>query len=900
MGIPSNLHPWWARRPLVAARAVLWASLVDDPSAHPKIFPTLEKQAQERARLFKIMENLVAWDNSNNQEILAEARREIERSCVGDLPDVLDPFCGGGTIPLEANRLGLPTFGSDLNPVSTLITKALVEIPPKFANYPPVNQTSSDSQLQCETKSETTWSKTQGIVDDIRFYGEWIRKRAQEKIGHLYPQVQLPDEIGGDKATVVAWIWARTIISPDPSWKSHVPLLKSGLLRKKNKGPLVSVKPIVDPNNKTISYRIIEGIVPKGTMTGGGHAECVATGTTIPESYIKQEFLKHRTGLDLIAIAAVKRKRGGRIYLPPDDTVIELERPTNIPSIKLSKNSQYMGPTIYGMNTTDSLFTSRQLIALNTFSNLLPELQSLIENHARLAGLDDDRIHLRDGGTGCTAYAEAIITYLAFAFDKLASFNNSLSVWKPDAECPVSPFGRSDMPMVWDFAEANPLSFSSGSWKVMVDGIIRAFGSKAWPLLSSSSSIEIQQRDAKKRLKEFDQVLVCTDPPYYDNVPYADLSDFFYVWVRHNLSEIWPNECATIATPKGEELVANPERTGSRKRALTHFESGMESVLARITKAQHIDYPATIFYAFKQQEFKDGKTTSTGWETFLQALINAGLLITATWPIRTETRTRLRAQKSSALASSVVLAIRPRSNKAPMETRGGFISALRAELPAAIRMLRQQNIAPVDMAQSAIGPGMRVFSRYSKVVEANGSTMLVGSALNIINEVLGEVLSEEEAELDAYSRFALTWFDQYGYESASFGDADVLARAKVTTVEGVVNAGIVVSQGGQVRLLRREELESDWSPMKDKRRTDWEAVQHLILLSKRSNTEAAALLRQLSEGADRARQLAYLLYAVCEEKQWPKEAIPYNDLITAWPKLSRLSSSTVARQQTIL
>ena len=886
-GHPSTLHLWWARRPLAAARAVLWSSLVDDPTAHPDRFPTEEEQDKERRRLFGILERLVVWENSNDPEVLSEAHNEIKESCDGDLPNILDPFCGGGTIPLEAGRLGLPSFGGDLNPVAVLITKALTEIPNRFANMPPINPKSrEESKLR-------TWQGAQGLAEDIRYYGELIREKAWESIGHLYPKVKLPKEKGGGEATAIAWLWARTVKSPDPSWPGHVPLIKSGILRNKSGKPIISVEPVVDRINKKITYKIREGLTSNGTMATRGNAVCIATGTAISKDYIKQEATKNNWGTHLLAV--VVKTKEGREYLPPDNSEMYIDRPTNIPTGRLSKNSRYMVPTLYGLETTDSLFTNRQLVAISTFSKMLQKTRSIILFDATKGGLLDDGFPLRDGGSGAIAYAETIMTYLAFAVDRCTAHWSSQCVWHTGRELMGQVFGRQAIPMVWDFAEANPFSSSSGNWTGQVNWVAKAVSN-----LPSITLGEMSQRNAIVRLGEVKSPVVSTDPPYYDNVPYADLSDFFYVWIRHNLSEIWPDILATILTPKKDELVADNERAGSKVAAKRHFEEGMYQFMSELTKVQNSDFPATIFYAFKQQEAKGGKRTSTGWETFLQALVDAGLMVTATWPMRTEMSTRMRATGSAALASSIVIALRNRPDDAPMETRGGFVSALRNELPGAIRLLQKQNIAPVDMAQSAIGPGMRIFSRYSKVVEADGSAMPVRTALALINEVLGEVLSEEEAELDADSRFALTWFEQFGYEPGPYGDADVLARAKVTAVDGVVEAGIAESRGGKVRLLRREELEEEWSPVEDKRRTDWEAAQHLIRLLDRSEAEAAGLLGQLGGVGDRARQLAYLLYAVCEGKNWSEEAVAYNGLIAAWPELTRLVATTGAGQQSIL
>ena len=748
-GHPSTLHLWWARRPLAAARAVLWASLVDDPSAHPDRFPTEEDRALERKRLFAILEQLVVWENSNNVQVLEAARSEIEKSCNGELPNVLDPFCGGGAIPLEARRLGLPAFGGDLNPVAVLISKGLVEIPPRFASLPPVNP---------ETYAALgvgSWERAQGLAEDIGFYGRWMRERAFERIGHLYPKVRLPTSEGGGEATVIAWLWARTVQSPDPAWRGHVPLVRSWVLRKKKGEKLaVWVEPTVDRANQAITYRIREGDNPpkKGTVERRG-GTCLATGSPIGFPYIRKQGQLGLMGRALIAVVAEGSR--GRVYVPPVGQP-EVSTAGWSPRIPLPERTLGFRVQRYGMVEWAHLFTDRQLVALSMFSELLGEVRPVVEADARAAGLVDDGVRLRDGGSGVAAYADAVITYLAFAIDKVADLNNALVRWEPGAQCPRQLFARQAIPMVWDFAEANPLSLSSGSWEVIVNGITRAFWSKAWPLTTFSPISAIEQRNAAARILEVPSPVICTDPPYYDNISYADLSDFFYLWLRRNLSDVWSEETATLLTPKVEELIANPYRAGSKVAARSHFEDGMADVLGHIAGSQHLEFPATIFYAFKQQESKEGGTASTGWETFLQGLVDAGLQIAATWPIRTENRSRAVAQGTAALASSVVIACRPRPENVPMATRREFLDALHAELPSRVRLLQEQAIAPVDMAQSAIGPGMEVFSRYARVVEADGTAMRVRTALALINEALEEVLSAEETEFDADTRWALT------------------------------------------------------------------------------------------------------------------------------------------------
>ena len=786
---------------------------------------------------------------------------------------------------MEAQRLGLAAYGGDLNPVAVLISKALVEIPPRFAGSPPINP---DARAESGLK---TWDRAQGLAEDIGFYGKWMRDRAFERIGHLYPKVKLPAEEGGGEANAIAWLWARTVRSPDPSWGGHVPLVRSWTVRKAKKSkPAVWVEPVVDRSTRTVSYRIRkDGNPPEGTIRRQG-GTCLATGTPIGFGYIREQGRLGLMDRQLIAVAAEGTR--GRAYLVPVPQP-DVPEPSWKPTSSLPNNPRNFQTPLYGMTAWADLFTNRQLVALSTFSNLLGEVRPVAEEHARLAGLADDGVRLRDGGSGVPAYTDAVVTYLAFAIDKLADLNNSLVAWEPTAQCPKHLFGRQAIPMVWDYAEANPLSSSSGSWDVIVKGITRTFQSQAWPPPHPCIAADIPQRDAVTRLSEVPSPVVCTDPPYYDNISYADLSDFFYIWLRRNLSDVWPDECATIITPRAEELIAHTYRAGSRQAAREHFETRMAQVLERIARVQHPEYPATIFYAYKQQETKQGDTASTGWETFLQGLVDAGLRITATWPIRTEMLSKVSAIGAAVLSSSVVIACRPRRADAPMATRRELLDDLSARLPEAVRLLQEEIIAPVDMAQSVIGPGMEVFSRYARVLEADGTEMKVRTALGLINERLEETLSAEETEFDSDTRWAITWYEQYGHEPGPFGDAETLSKAKNTAVEGVVQAGIAESKGGKVRLFTREELDGmDWNPSRDKRPTVWEATQHLIVRLGYSETEAARLLRQTGgDIGDRARRLAYLLYQIADRKGRAADAVEYNTLVRTWIDIARQAAS---------
>lgn len=871
-GHPSTLHLWWARRPLAACRAVLFAQLVDDPSAHPDKFPTEELQEVERQRLFEIMKRLVPWENLNNEEVLNAARVEILKSCDGDLPKVLDPFAGGGAIPLEALRLGLPTYSGDLNPIAVTIQRAMLEIPHRFAGRPPINP---------EAEIKSVWQRAEGLAADVAYYGKWMQEEAKKRIGKHYPDAVLED---GSTATPIAWIWARTVKSPDPSWPGHVPLVRSWELSKKAGKPTVWVEPMIDVASQSITYRIRIGGMPVESTVGRQGGVCLATGSSIPFSYIREEGKAGRHGRVLIAVVAEGSR--GRVYATGQNDPDEVPTDPGMSLGDIPINPRDFKTPNYGIDKWEGLFSPRQLLALTTFSDLLQEVRKKVLTDG--VSLQNDKVRLREGGSGRDAYADAIVTYLAFAVDKCADFWSTICSWNNGAEKMRQTFGRQAIPMTWDYAEANPFSSSTGNWLAMVSWV-----QKALQTLPSEAVGTVAQRDARARIAEIGRCVVATDPPYYDNISYADLSDFFYVWMRRNLRDIWPDEMSTLLTPKVEELIANRYRAGSKEAAQAHFELGMQGVFGKAAENADDRFPATVFYAFKATESDDDGQVSTGWETFLGGLMDAGYSISATWPIRTEKPGKIgMAAGDNMLASSIVLACRKRPSEARLATRSDFLAELRRELPKAVKLLQQENIAPVDMAQSAIGPGMKVFSQFAKVVETGGEAMSVRAALILINEVLSETLTGEESELDADTRFALTWFEQYGHNPGPFGDADVLARAKNTTVDGVCASGIAISQSGKLRLSERSELAKDWDPTKDSRLTVWEITQHLIISLDNSEADAAALLRRVGGGlSERAKMLAYLLYRICERKGWASEAAPYDTLIKVWPDLQRLSVS---------
>ncbi len=892
-GHPSTLHLWWARRPLAACRAVLFASLVDDPSAHPDRFPTEEAQEAERQRLFRIIEELVKWENSNNETVLSAARAEIERSSDGAPPPVLDPFCGGGSIPLEAQRLGLEAHGSDLNPVAVLITKALIEIPPKFADRPPVHPEARASRLDTGQ-----WRGATGLAEDVRRYGAWMRDEAEQRIGHLYPKVALPPEHGGGEATVIAWLWARTVACPNPACGAEMPLVRSFWLSKK-KGKQAWVEPVVDKAAKTVRFEVRTGtgVPQEPPKTGrGAKFRCLVCGNVADDDHIKAEALAGRMGSVMMAIVAEGQR--GRVYLPPREEHVRIAAsapsPQDAPDQALAYDPRNIWCVNYGLTRFADLFTPRQLVALTTFSDLVGEARERVLADAIAAGMPDDGIGLEAGGTGATAYADAVATYLGFGLSRMTDIDNALCRWESSKTQVRNLFGRQAIPMIWDFAENNIFNDAAGDYIVSLGSLVKVIDA-ATPNAAGFA----RQLDATAAIDGVEQPLISTDPPYYDNIGYADLADFFYVWLRRSLGSAYPQLMSTLLVPKSQELVATPYRfDGDKRKAQEFFERGLGQAFERMRDAHDARFPLTVYYAFKQAESEDGDTgaASTGWETMLEGLIRAGFSVLGTWPMRSELSNRPVASGTNALASSIVLVCRPRPADAPLATRGEFAAALRSELPHALRLLQHGNIAPVDLAQAAIGPGMGVFTRYAKVVESDGSAMRVRDALALINQVLDEVLAEQDADYDPATRWALAWFEQRGFEPGPFGEAEVLSKAKGIAVDALAHDGFVESRAGKVRLLRREELAEDWDPATDKRLTVWEVASYLVRAHEEGgDAAAAALLARVGAGyGETARELAYRLYAVCDKKGWSAEAQPFNALVVAWPEITRLATSGAA------
>lgn len=918
-GHPSTLHLWWARRPLAAARAVIFAQMVDDPSSHPDIFPTEKAQEKERQRLFRIIEELVKWENTTNETVLQNARDEIWQSwrhtCAENadhplakeifdrfkLPGFHDPFAGGGALPLEAQRLGLESYASDLNPVAVLINKAMIEIPPKFCGKPPVNP--AWQKKRDDEKAMTLWRGAQGLAEDVRYYGQWMRDEAEKRIGHLYPKVEVTGAMAaarpdlknyvGQKLTVIAWLWARTVKSPNPAFASvDVPLASTFMLSTKE-GKEAYVEPVIEGSSYRFTVKVgkpkdTEG-AKNGTKVGrGGHFQCLMSGTPIPVTYIRDQGIGGTLGARMMAVVA--EGSNGRVYLAPDavsEAAAVAAVPSWMPEQEINFNPRDIRTQLYGLTTYGDLFTQRQLVALTTFSDLVQEVRERVNRDAIKAGLPDDGKALEKVGSGATAYADAVGIYLGIVVDKAADYNSTLCGWISGGETLRNTFGRQAIPMVWDYCETNSLGSATGS---IVSGLGQV--SKVLEVFVPGAGGKAFQCDAQS-ISVSDRV-VSTDPPYYDNIGYADLSDFFYVWMRRALKPVLPELFATLAVPKAEELVATPYRHGSREKAETFFLGGMTQAMHRLAEQAHPSFPVTIYYAFKQAE-SDGEdgTTNTGWDTFLAAVIEAGFTISGTWPMRTERGARTISIGTNALASSIVLVCRQRAANASDATRREFVAALKAELPQALAHLQAGNIAPVDLAQAAIGPGMAVYTRYAKVLDAEGKPLSVRAALALINQTLDEALAEQEGDFDADSRWALTWFEQTGFAEGDYGVAEQLSKSKNTSMNGLVEAGILLSRAGRVRLLKPVEMPTDWDPTTDKRLTVWEMVHHLVrVLEAGGEGAAAVIVARLGSQAETARELCYRLYTLCERKKRANEAMAYNGLVQSWPEITRLARET--------
>lgn len=918
-GHPSTLHLWWARRPLAAARAVIFAQLVNDPGYQQgggfKYGKNKKEAAIERKRLFKIIEDLVIWENTTNEEVMERARTEIRRSwrevCElnkdhpqavelfnpDKLPALHDPFAGGGAIPLEAQRLGLEAYASDLNPVAVLINKSMIEIPPKFAGRSPIHPVESELAT---IDNERDWLSSSGLAEDVQHYGKWMREEAQRRIGHLYPPVEITTEMAkersdlkpliGQSLTVIAWIWARTVKSPNPAFShADVPLSTSFVLSSKA-GKEAYVEPLVDGDNYVFQVKIgkTNSKANAGTKLARGSFKCLLSNAVISYTYINEEADAKRMGARLMAVVTEGPK--GRVWLSPTDAMEQIarsEKPSWKPEIPTwgTGGSNAIGRR-YGFHVFGDYFTARQLILLTTLSELVLETRKKVKADAIRAGMIDDGMTLAENGSGADAYADGIAIYLAFMVDQVANHSASVCGWNSANTQMRSVFARQVIPMTWDFAECNAFSDSSGSYNNLLDRQIKGFSAlgSGIPGRASIADATTQTLSASK--------VISTDPPYYDNIAYADLSDFFYAWLRPALRPQLPELFSTITSPKTGELVALPYRHANKIEAGQYFLAGMTKALHALAEQAHPAFPLSIYYAFKQSDTETDGTASTGWDTFLEAVIRAGFELSGTWPMRTEKEGRVTGFENNALASSIVLVCRKRPKDAATTSRREFIRELNGMLPEALDEMTKGSgddrspVAPVDLSQAIIGPGMAVFSKYAAVLEADGSPMRVRTALQLINRFLAE------DDFDADTQFCLHWFEQHGWTESIFGEADVLARSKSTSVDAMKDAGVLQSGGGKVRLLKWAEYPTDWDPRTDARTPVWEALHQLIRsLKQGGETASGALLAALGGRAEAVRQLAYRLYTLCERLGQAEDARAYNELITSWTGIEAVAAS---------
>ena len=895
---PKGIHHWWARLPLPCARAILFASVVDDPSEHPEKFPTEAAQDIERERLFAILRSMMQKKLHTHPEVYAEARAEMEKYCDGKLPAVLDPFSGGGSIPLEANRLGFEAHAADLNPVAVLLNKCNLELAPRWSGQAPINP--GDRR---KIGGGQNWRGTTGLAADVRYYAKKIKEAAEEELDELYPKAMLPAEFGSGPADVVAWLWARTVRSDNAAAQGkHVPLVSTYFLAN-GKGKEIYLEPQVDKAAGTYHFTIRTGtpddkaVTRAGTKLGrGAKFKCLLTDSPISSAHIKAEGQAGRLGYKLLAIVA--ERRGGKFYQDANaahEAAAVVPVPDDAPDEEMANDPRNIWCAGYGFRRFSQLFTPRQLTGLLTFSRLIRATHSDIVRDAQLAGIADGDVE---------AYATTVVTFLALALDRCADFGNAQGRWSPSNQKVMNLFSKQAIPMSWDFAEANILANSVGGWSTCSDYVAECI-TTLYPGHANSGTA--RQIDAATGAHGIRNLVVSTDPPYYDNMSYASLSDFFYVWLRRTVGDLHRELCSTIVVPKMPELIADAARfEGDRNRARDHFESGFRNTFSFLRDRLDPRYPLTVYYAFKQEDEageatidqEEGEVTidlTTGWETLLEALISSGFQITATWPVRASQAWRQVSMGTNALASYIVLACRPRPDSAQQVGRRDFLTALKRELPIALKHLQQGNVAPVDLAQASIGPGMAVYSRFSRILESDGKPMTVRTALALINQIKEEVLGEPEGDYDPETRWALTWFDQTGFAPGDFGDANTLATAHAISVAGLRDAGLVHARSGDVRLLSPAELPKDWSPATDDRLTVWEMTHHLIRLyhtEGAGDAPTADLLRQLGSRADAARDLAYRLFSIAERRKRSADALGYNALVLGWPELARLAQAT--------
>lgn len=851
-GTIKNVHKWFAPMPTPAWRALLFATLVDDPG-----------DEDGRAKLLDLITRLVPdHGGAPDKATLAEARKHITEATGGNPPTVFDPFCGGGSTLVEAQRLGLPAAGSDLNPVPVLITRVLTELIPQVAGRPPL--VGDPAQLK-----GTIGGPLEGLLADCRHYALRVRQKVWEEIGHLYPAAP-----GG--GTIIAWLWARTVTCPNPACRAVAPLVSSFWLSKR-KGSETWIEPVDRRPGKPVRFTLTTGpgLPPPPTKVGrGGTFRCAVCDQPIPEQHVKDEGIASRLGMQLMAFAV--DGPNGRRYLAgtPDLEPPRVDRPDDAPDIELPDDSRNFWCKLYGFRTVADLFTDRQLVLLGGFADAIAEVRGWVRS---------------DGGD--ELQARAIASVVGLCLGKLVGVLSTQSRWKIDSRNgsgkAEAAFSRHALPMTWDFVEVNPFGGAAGDWLGHFDSLARGLRS----LPQTSTAAYTFTADARKAAKRLDPlVLVATDPPYFSQIGYADLSDYFYPWLRRALANVHHDLFATVATPKAAELVAAPYRHGGKDKAARYFIAGFTKAFHHLAEASAADLPILVVYAHRQEETGNGELSSTAWDAMLTALLKAELRIVGTWPIHATGSSRQLGLGTNALASYVVLVCRPQVAGAKVVDQQGFLGALRAELPRAVRKLQEGAISTIDLGQATLGPGMAIFSRFSRVIEPSGEAMKVRSALELIGQVRGEVLDEFVGDVDRETRWAMGWYQTHGLADGPFDDAEKGFKTTNTSLDGLKRADIVRSRDGKVALKSRDELSATWSPAEDRHLTVWEVTQHLTKRLKTGGIQPAAeLLREARAKADEARSLAYWLSLTAAARGWTDEVSDYDALVTEWPELARIA-----------
>lgn len=916
-GHPATLHLWWSRKPLGVARAVLFASLVDDPSARPDLYPTEEAQNAERRELFELVEALARWDRSDDSALLQDARQRIDEASDGDRPRLIEPFCGGGSIAVEGVRLGLDVTAVDLNPVAALVTSSAVGVAQRFAvgrRGPPVNPGAGRSLAVGAAASRMA-----GMADDVWFYGEAVERECRRRLRSVFADVDSPDSPGGT-TVAVSYLWARTVVCANPGCRRETPLLSTWWLCKRP-GRQWHARPVIDGG--AFTFTVHRGGPPEGLddlKAGRGAVyRCLFCGTVNDADAVRAHGASQGCGLRLVAVQGFRdpaARRSGRIYLDPDpvieraalaaaapvDAAGALER--EIPG--LSGNI-----TAFGVRTFGDLLTPRQRLTMWAFAEAIRGITDRIRADALAAGLGDDPLGIEKGGAGALAYAEAVTTYLGLTLSRLANRTSTMTIHNRANGSVEQSFVQPAYAFYGDFPEANPFSGSTGSWGNALEHVCKAVAA----LPDTGAAAEVRAASMLTALSG-ERGVVSTDPPYYDMFDYSALSNLFHVWLREGLGGVWPEALGPLLAPAAEQIVSNPARfDGDRGRAHQHFEGLLRQAFAVMREVQDPRFPMTIYYGYQQTERSGGGRGGggrrgggsggegaggggggTAWEALLESVMAAGLRVTSTWPLRTERPEGVK-KGSNSLATSILLVCRPALAGAETATVADFRRALRERLPGEMELLRQGSIAPVDLAQATIGPGMAVFTSFRRVVEADGSVMGVRGALKMINRAVDEALEGGGSDLDAATRWAVTWFEDHGFEGGDYGRAEQLSKSRNISVAGLAAAGVVVAGAGRVRLLRREEMDDGWDARVDRRVTVWGAAQRLIrALEVDGEAGAAALLGRFGGGGEAAavRELSYRLFRICIAKGWAAEGASLNGLVAAWPELTRLAQQPPA------